>query len=63
MRSHSSPVHSLSFGYKRARTERGEEKLLGLQVSLVPHTERPEDAYRNIRRALTEMTEPAQERK
>lgn len=42
--------------------EIGEENLLALRVSLVPHTERPNDSARDLERALREMTEPNEQR-
>jgi len=36
--------------------ERGEEKLLDLQISITPHTEHPDEAFRRLRKALEGMT-------
>lgn len=36
--------------------EQGLEKLMELDVSLVPHTEQPDKTLRNLRERLIEMT-------
>ena len=41
--------------YERARVERGEEKLLDLQLVIAPHTENATDTVRNLQRALQKM--------
>lgn len=44
--------------HERACVERGEEKLLDLQISVTPHTERPDKAFAQLQKALRQMTEP-----
>ena len=43
--------------YNHIRVEVAEAKLLDLEVSLVPHTEHPDRALRNLRENLLRMTE------
>ena len=43
--------------HERAGVERGFEKLLELDVSLVPHTEEPDKAAKQLREHLIKMTE------
>lgn len=43
--------------HERKGVELGYAKLLDLEVSLVPHTEHPDRAVREIREALLRMTE------
>jgi hypothetical protein len=43
--------------HERAGIERGYEKLLELDVSLVPHTEEPDKTCRELREHLIKMTE------
>jgi hypothetical protein len=43
--------------YQRAGIERGEEKLIDMDVSLVPHTENPTQSFRDMRKILIEMTQ------
>jgi hypothetical protein len=41
----------------QARIDRGEEKLLDLQLVVAPHTERADEFVRKLQRSLEEMTE------
>jgi hypothetical protein len=43
--------------YKRATIERGHDKLIDLQVGLVPHTDKPKEAFRHLNEFLLKMTE------
>jgi hypothetical protein len=43
--------------YKRVGIERGEEKLIDLDVSIVPHTEHPDRSLKEVRQSLIEMTQ------
>jgi hypothetical protein len=43
--------------HERAAVEQGFEKLLDLQVSLVPHTEHPNESLREIREQIVKMTQ------
>lgn len=42
--------------YERSRIELGHEKLIDLNLSLVPHAERPDEALRQMHEALAQMT-------
>jgi hypothetical protein len=42
--------------YERAAAERGYDKLLDLDVSIVPHTEHPDQTLRELREHLIKMT-------
>jgi hypothetical protein len=44
--------------YERAAAEKGYEKMLDLEILLVPHTERPNDSLRDLQKTLIEMTDP-----